>query len=122
MLLSRYKPFHNMNPFASVLKIMAGRWWMSGERRWCAVRFAIIGWLGLSISSHAATIIVSNLANSGVGSLRAALTNAHNGDVITFAVTGIITNRVVGGLTISNSISIVGPGPDLLSITGTNSF
>ena len=63
-------------------------------------------------SSLAATLVVTNQANNGPGTLLAILPTAQNGDVITFAVTGIITNVVAGGLTISNSISIVGPGPD----------
>jgi len=71
-------------------------------------------------AGHAATIVVTNLANNGPGTLRSALTNAQNYDVITFAVTGLITNGVAGGLSIRNTLSIVGPGPSLLSITGTN--
>lgn len=82
----------------------------------------MIGWLAGPLSSPAATIVVTNVASSGAGTLRSALTNAHDGDVITFAVTGIITNKIAGGLTISNNVSIVGPGADLLTITGTNWF
>ena len=100
------------------LKIMAGRRQMAGGSHWCTVALAVVGWLGGSISSQSATIVVTNLANSGAGSLRAALTNAHNGDVITFAVTGVITNR--GELTVSNSVNIAGPGADLLTVIGTN--
>lgn len=80
------------------------------------------GCLCWPLGSPAATIVVTNLAKIGPGTLRSALTNVHDGDVITFAVTGIITNVVAGGLTISNSITIVGPGANLLTITGTNSF
>lgn len=80
----------------------------------------ILCWLAWSPASPAANLIVTNVASSGPGTLRSALTNAQNGDVITFAVTGIITNKIVGGLAISNNISIVGPGTNLLTITGTN--
>ncbi len=77
--------------------------------------------LALTIcASRAATIVVTNLAPSGPGTLHSALTNAHDGDTVTFAVTGIITNGVSTGLVISNNLSIVGPGPSLLAITGTN--
>jgi hypothetical protein len=90
------------------------------NRGWRAAILAVV-WLGFqSCNSQAATMVVTNLGPSGLGTLRSALTNAQNGDVITFAVTGLITNDVTGGLSISNNVSIVGPGPDLLSITGTN--
>lgn len=109
------EPPFAMRFFASVMKVMAG------EYRWCVLALAMLGWLGLPVSSHAATLVVTSLANSGAGSLRAALTNASNGDVITFAVTGTITNTTTyDGLTISNNVSIVGPGANVLSITGTN--
>lgn len=71
-------------------------------------------------SSQAATIVVTNAAPAGPGTLRSAITNAQNGDIITFAITGIITNSVPAGLVISNNISIIGPGPNLLFITGSN--
>ncbi|MEI6197242.1 MAG: hypothetical protein WCS42_23245, partial [Verrucomicrobiota bacterium] len=79
---------------------------------------ALVGWLGMPAFSPAATLVVTNLASIGPGTLRWAVTNAQNGDVITFGVTGMITN---GSLTISNNISIVGPGPSLLTITGNGS-
>ncbi|MDR3456701.1 MAG: right-handed parallel beta-helix repeat-containing protein [Verrucomicrobiae bacterium] len=87
---------------------------------WLVLTLAIIGYFTPQYSSRAATIVVTNLAKSGAGTLRTLLPTAKNGDVITFAVTGVITNMLTGGFTISNSISIVGPGPDLLTITGTN--
>jgi len=109
-----------MNHFASVWGILADRWRKSEGRGWCAVILALVGWLGQPASSPAATLEVTSLAKSGAGSLRTTLASAQNGDVITFAVTGIITNIVPGGLTISNNLSIVGPGTDVLTITGTN--
>src|SRR6266571_2972858 len=45
----------------------------------------------LIISAHAATITVTNTNDSGPGSLRQALAVAHDGDSITFAVSGTIT-------------------------------
>ena len=103
-----------MKKFRSALRIRLNR------GSWPALTLAVIGCLALPGASQAATIVVTNLAPSGAGTLRSALTNVHNGDTITFAVTGIITNNVLGGLTISNNVSILGPGPGLLSLTGTN--
>ena len=85
-----------------------------------AATLAIVWVMFQFCNAEAATIVVTNLASAGPGTLRSALTNAQNGDTITFAVTGIITNTVLGGLTISNNISIIGPGPSLLCLTGTN--
>lgn len=109
-----------MNHFASVWKILADRWRKSGGRRWCAITLALVGWLGRPASSPAATLVVTSLAKSGAGSLRATLASAQNGDVITFAVTGTITNISSGGFVISNSVSLVGPGPGELTIMCTN--
>lgn len=87
---------------------------------WHTATLIVAAWLMCSRCSLAATIVVTSLAPTGPGTLQSALTNAHNGDTITFAVTGTITNQIVGGLVISNDVSIVGPGSDLLYITGTN--
>ncbi len=80
---------------------------------------AATGWLGWPLCSPAATFVVTNPANSGPGTLRAILPTAHNGDVITFAVTGFITN-VSGALVINSNISIAGPGPGVLTLVATN--
>ncbi len=93
---------------------------LTASKRWSAAVLTIIWWVFQFCNGQAATIVVTNLAPSGPGTLRSALTNAQNGDVINFAVTGLLTNVVAGGLGISNNLSIVGPGPGLLSITGTN--
>jgi len=68
---------------------------------------------------HAATITVTNLHDSGPGSLRQALAAAHNGDTINFSVTGTIT--LTGKfLTVSQSITIFGPGAGYLAINGNH--
>ena len=85
-----------------------------------ATALLLVVWLAWPLRGAAATLVVTNLANNGPGTLRTLLPTAQNGDVVTFAVTGVLTNVVTGGLTISNSLRIVGPGPDLLTITGTN--
>jgi hypothetical protein len=69
------------------------------------------------MSSHAATITVTNTNDSGPGSLRQALAVAHDGDRITFAVSGTIT-LTSGQLGVSKNVTISGPGADQLSIVG----
>jgi len=88
---------------------------------WKASLVCIAGFQ-IFISSHgqAASIVVTNLADSGVGSLRAAIANANDGDVVSFAVTGTITNRS-GELVIDRSISIQGSGSSTLAISGGSS-
>jgi len=69
------------------------------------------------MSSHAATITVTNTNDSGPGSLRQALAVAHDGDRITFAVSGTIT-LTSGALVVAKNVTISGPGADHLSIVG----
>jgi hypothetical protein len=71
------------------------------------------------------TFLVSNLNDSGTGSLRAeiAAANAHPGaDEIDFAsgLTGTIT-LTSGELLITDSVTINGPGASQLSVSGNNS-
>jgi N-acetylneuraminic acid mutarotase len=63
------------------------------------------------------TIIVTNTNDSGPGSLRQALADANDGDIIGFAVTGTIT-LTSGELLVGESITISGPGASNLSIDG----
>jgi hypothetical protein len=60
------------------------------------------------------------VADTGAGTLRSALAAAQNGDVITFGVTGTITNLSTG-LVLTNSVQIIGPGASALSVSGNNS-
>jgi hypothetical protein len=84
------------------------------------MHFSIISVLllcAMAMQAHAATITVTNTNDSGPGSLRQALAVAHDGDRITFAVSGTIT-LTSGGLEVAKSVTISGPGADQLSIVG----
>ena len=74
--------------------------------------------LALGPSGHAATVTVTSTADSGAGSLRDALASAANGDTIdASSVTGTIT-LTTGELVVSNSVTILGPGPGNLAVNG----
>jgi CSLREA domain-containing protein len=66
-----------------------------------------------------ASITVTNLADSGPGSLRQAITDAAPGDTIDFAVTGAIT-LTSGELVIDKDVTISGPGATNLTVSGNN--
>jgi hypothetical protein len=69
-------------------------------------------------SRLAVTINVTSTADSGTGTLRAALASAANGDIINAkGVSGtiLLTN---GQLMVSNSVTILGPGPGKLAVNG----
>ena len=83
-----------------------------------STRFAIRLLLyAVALPVHAATISVTNTNDSGAGSLRQALAVAHDGDSITFAVSGTIT-LTSGALVVAKNVTISGPGADQLSIVG----
>lgn len=84
-----------------------------------AVLLAIAG-LVFSASTAAATLTVTNTADSGAGSLRAALAAAAAGDTIVFApgVTGTIS--LATPLVASRALNIIGPGSSLLTISGND--
>src|SRR6266478_4348475 len=69
-------------------------------------------------TASAATITVTNTADSGPGSLRAALVGAADGDTIdATGVSGTI-KLTSGELLVTNNLSIIGPGPACLAIDG----
>jgi len=86
-------------------------------RRSVTVSVAVLLFAATAMSAHAATITVTNTNDSGTGSLRQALAVAHDGDSITFAVSGTIT-LTSGALGVAKSVTISGPGADQLSIVG----
>ena len=65
------------------------------------------------------TLTVTNTADSGAGSLRAAIAAASNGDTIQFdaALNGQTINLTSGELVIDKNITIAGPGPSLLAVS-----
>jgi hypothetical protein len=70
-----------------------------------------------TISVQADIITVTNINDSGPGSLRQALADANGGDTIDFAVTGTI-GLTSGELLVNESIIISGPGAENLAIDG----
>ena len=79
---------------------------------------AVLAALLMGTAARAATITVSNTNDSGAGSLRAALAAATNGDTI--SATGIVgtITLTTGELLVSNSVTVVGPGPAALAVSG----
>lgn len=69
------------------------------------------------IGLRADTITVTNTNDSGPGSLRQALLDANDGDIIGFAVTGTI-GLISGELLVDKNVTISGPGADILAISG----
>jgi hypothetical protein len=90
--------------------------------------FAIVviaGSIWLSVTPArlaAATITVTTTNDSGIGSLRAALAAAGNGDTINFSLpapaTIVLTN---GGLPVTTNVTIFGSGAANLAVSGNNS-
>jgi len=78
----------------------------------CVVLLSAVATSGL-----AATITVTNTADNGAGTLRAALASATNGDTINFSITGAIT-LTSGELLVNKSVTILGPGPASLAVNG----
>ena len=80
--------------------------------------------LALTPATQAATFNVTNLNDNGAGSLRQAIADANGAagaDTITFqpGVTGTI-GLTTGQLSITDSVSIQGPGSAVLAVSGNN--
>ena len=80
--------------------------------------FLLVAQASLPVVAQAATITVSNTGDSGAGSLRAALASAADGDTIdATGVSGTIF-LTSGELLVTNSLTILGPGPATLAVNG----
>ena len=66
------------------------------------------------------TWVVTNIADSGPGSLRGAIANASNGDTIDFDLTYPATITVLTPLAFGPNVTITGPGASNLTISGGN--
>jgi hypothetical protein len=73
----------------------------------------------LVVSTHAATITVTNTNDNGAGSLRQAIADAHDADTIQFGVTGTII-LTTGELVVDKSVIINGPGSNNLTVSAMN--
>src|SRR5262249_59208976 len=72
----------------------------------------------VTIPAHATNIIVSNTDDSGPSSLRQALAQANDRDTIdATAIPGVI-KLTTRPLLLDKTVTINGPGPDLLAIDG----
>ncbi len=73
--------------------------------------------VGEVLPAHGATITVTSGADSGAGTLRAALASASSGDTITFDPSVTTVELTSASLSIaSTSITIQGPGANLLTV------
>ncbi|MEK7215800.1 MAG: hemolysin, partial [Chloroflexota bacterium] len=68
------------------------------------------------------TLTVLNTLDSGAGSLRYAIGHSRDGDTIVFdeKLSGGTITLTSGDLAIKNSLDIVGPGANLLAISGND--
>lgn len=90
--------------------------------RWFAA--AIAGAFFAAAESPAADFAVTNTTNAGAGSLRQAITDANNAagpDRVVFDAGVAGTILLTGGqITITDAVEILGPGADVLTISGND--
>jgi len=84
---------------------------------WSTLRILLFG---VSLPIQALAITVTNLNDSGPGSLRQAIADAPAGGTIDFAVTGTIV-LTSGQLVITNDLTVNGPGAPNLTISQNQS-
>src|SRR6266849_9420480 len=78
----------------------------------------------IAIPASATTITVINTNDIGPGSLRQALADANDGDTINFdpSIYGQTIALTSAELVIDKSITISGPGPNSLAVSGGSQF
>ena len=82
------------------------------------VAFCLTLACALTLSAHATVIVVTNTNDSGPGSMRQALAVANDGDTIdATGISGVI-NLTSGELLVETSVTINGPGADVLAVDG----
>ncbi|MBI5934796.1 MAG: hypothetical protein HY867_13920 [Chloroflexi bacterium] len=80
---------------------------------------SLVGGAVLTTPAYAATLTVTTTDDSGPGSLRQALLDANNGDVIdATGISGTIT--LASQLTVDDDVTINGPGAASLTVCGNN--
>lgn len=87
------------------------------------LHLGIIALAGLLLahSSLANTVTVTNLADSGPGTLRDLIAGSAANDTILFGITG--TNFLTSGeLAISHNLAIIGPGATNLTVSGPGPY
>ncbi len=82
------------------------------------VLFSFFSLLFLSLTAQAATLHVTNLNDTGAGSLRNTIASASTGDIIVFDVTGTIA-LTTGQLSVNTVLTMAGPGALQLEINGS---
>ncbi len=85
--------------------------------RWCVA--VVVLALFSVLPGFGNTITVTNTADSGASSLRDAILNASSGDTISFSLTYPATITLSSTLDITTSLTINGPGPSSLAISGS---
>ena len=83
----------------------------------CCLLLIFLVLLCIPSFTRAAAITVTNLNDSGAGSLRQAVADAAAGDEIRFGVTGTITLTSTS-IIINKNLTITGPGARVLTISG----
>lgn len=95
---------------------------MSCSRRSTLLLALTLSWLSfLDGAAVAATLTVTSTADSGAGSLRQAIADAAAGDTVVFTLPAPSTIALLTGpVVINKSLTISGPGVDLLSVKNLN--
>jgi len=93
--------------------------WIKDRFHFSLFNSFIIGLFFTILQSPGATLTVTNLADSGPGTLRDRIATANSGDMINFSVVGTVALQ--SELTISKNLRIDGLGPNFTKVSGNNS-